>query len=338
MLDLIRHPSITPVPGASGGLRFSLDGVPEREKPFMTREFFGRSLVKYDVECSPDARCDIDVTLQMMPGLLMMSGRGHGFCNKRTREMVAADASDDIGLIVNLSGARQATQGRKQFVLGDGEAVLVSHADLYSFVHRPPGDIQVLRVPRAPLAPLVTGVDDLCFRRIPGGTPALRFLLDYVKMAGHDQRVTRPELQHLFVEHVYDLMAVAIGATRDAAEMARGRGLRAARLHAIKQDIARDLDQPDLSVGALASRHRCTARFVQRLFEDEGTTFTDYVLQQRLACAHRLLTDPRHADQKIVAIALDAGFGDVSYFNRAFRKRYGETPSGVRYRCDSRHG
>src|SRR6266581_2461621 len=32
-----------------------------------------------------------------------------------------------------------------------------------------------------------------------------------------------------------DLIAVAIGATRDAAEVAQGRGLRAARLHAIKK-------------------------------------------------------------------------------------------------------
>jgi len=27
---------------------------------------------------------------------------------------------------------------------------------------------------------------------------------------------------------------------------------------------------------------------------------------------------------------LDAGFGDLSYFNRSFRRRYGDTPSGVR--------
>ena len=45
---------------------------------------------------------------------------------------------------------------------------------------------------------------------------------------------------------------------------------------------------------------------------------------------HRMLTDPRRAGEKISAIALDAAFGDVSYFNRAFRRSYGETPSGVR--------
>jgi AraC-like DNA-binding protein len=132
------------------------------------------------------------------------------------------------------------------------------------------------------------------------------------------------------VAHLYDLMAVALGATRDAAEVARDGGVRAARLYAIKQDIARSLDQPGLSVAALANRYRCTPRSLQRLFETEGTTLTEYVLLQRLARAHRLLVDPRRVGEKISAIAFDCGFGDVSYFNRVFRRHYGAAPSDVR--------
>ena len=33
---------------------------------------------------------------------------------------------------------------------------------------------------------------------------------------------------------------------------------------------------------------------------------------------------------KISSVAFDCGFGDVSYFNRAFRRRYGMAPSDVR--------
>jgi AraC-like DNA-binding protein len=46
--------------------------------------------------------------------------------------------------------------------------------------------------------------------------------------------------------------------------------------------------------------------------------------------AHRLLTDPRRAGQKISTIAFDVGFGDLSYFNRAFRRHYGVAPSELR--------
>jgi AraC-like DNA-binding protein len=42
------------------------------------------------------------------------------------------------------------------------------------------------------------------------------------------------------------------------------------------------------------------------------------------------MSDSTRAGDKIATIALDAGFCDVSYFNRAFRQLYGETPSGIR--------
>jgi AraC-like DNA-binding protein len=52
--------------------------------------------------------------------------------------------------------------------------------------------------------------------------------------------------------------------------------------------------------------------------------------------AHRMLGNPLLAAQTITAIACEAGFGDLSHFNRAFRRRYGETPSDVRARARGR--
>jgi AraC-like DNA-binding protein len=69
---------------------------------------------------------------------------------------------------------------------------------------------------------------------------------------------------------------------------------------------------------------------VQRLFESVGTTFTDYVLAQRLVFAYQRLADPLRAGVKISTIALDAGLSDLSYFNRRFRRRYGVAPSELR--------
>ena len=59
-------------------------------------------------------------------------------------------------------------------------------------------------------------------------------------------------------------------------------------------------------------------------------TFTDFVLSQRLARAYRMLSDPLRAGQKISTVAFDAGFGDLSYFNRVFRRRFGAAPSEVK--------
>jgi AraC-like DNA-binding protein len=43
-----------------------------------------------------------------------------------------------------------------------------------------------------------------------------------------------------------------------------------------------------------------------------------------------MLTSPRFRYRPISAIAFDVGFGDLSYFNRLFRRHCQATPSDVR--------
>jgi AraC-like DNA-binding protein len=43
-----------------------------------------------------------------------------------------------------------------------------------------------------------------------------------------------------------------------------------------------------------------------------------------------MLADPRFSDRTVGSLASEAGFGDLSYFNRSFRRVYGMTPSDVR--------
>ena len=107
-------------------------------------------------------------------------------------------------------------------------------------------------------------------------------------------------------------------------------GIRAARLHAIKSDILENLRQRSFSIHGVASRHGITVSYVRQLFAAEGITFTEFVLQQRLAAADAMLRDPLYADRSITAIAFEAGFGDVAYFNRIFRRRFGMKPAEAR--------
>jgi AraC-like DNA-binding protein len=255
--------------------------------------------------------------------------RVHGSRNRRRPELLA-DGRADFSLLINLGGPYLISQGSNELWLEEGGATLVSAAHPCSFMHDPPGDVLAVRFPRAALGSLANRIEDLCLRPIPPDTPALSLLRDYVGVGRDEETGADGSLQQLFVSHVHDLIALAIGAGRDGEEAARHGGVRAARPHAIKQDIDRQLGETDLSVAVLAQRHGCTPRFIQRLFEQEGTTFTGYVLAQRLARAHGLLSDPRRRAEKISEVALDCGFGDVSYFNRAFRREYGAAPSDVR--------
>ncbi len=69
---------------------------------------------------------------------------------------------------------------------------------------------------------------------------------------------------------------------------------------------------------------------MRKLFEQEGSSFTSFVLGERLSRVRRMLGDTRYAHLTIAQIAQASGFNDISYFNRAFRRHFGATPTDVR--------
>jgi hypothetical protein len=149
MLPEQRFPAIEPT-------RFSLRDAPERERDDLYREFFGRSVMRYDAEPSRDIPLDIDVKLQMLPDLLMVTGKMHGSVNRRTQERVA-DGLDDFAMAINLGGRYVVSQDRQEIVLDDGEATLFSLGRLCNLMHWPPGDFVALRFPRSQIMPRIAG-------------------------------------------------------------------------------------------------------------------------------------------------------------------------------------
>ena len=245
---------------------------------------------------------------------------------RRSRELIE---HDDVFVIAGLTPGYEVRHLGRTLNMKCGEAVILTGAEPASFGDLLRNSVSLLRVPVRLLSPLVADLEGAYGRSIPADNPALRLLTRYLGILQETGTFAVPELRRQAVAHIHDLIALAIGATRDAAEIAKDRGARAARLPVIKEDIATRLDQPDLSVATIAARHRIKARQIQRLFESEGTTFTEYVLAQRLVRAHRLLTNPLHASQKISTIAFDVGFGDLVPFQSGVSPALWHGPLGL---------
>jgi AraC-like DNA-binding protein len=314
-------------------LRFSTNALPERDRLPYCREVFGRMILRNDLEPVPGSDFHITTTMRTLPGISFWASTYSPIRIRRTPELLS-DGNDDIGFCtVPVGHMRFAQFGDERKV---GDCLLGSVGDAYSVTTTASLTTVVgVLLPRRPLADMVPGLNDALACPLSPDNEALKLLKRYVGVLADDQSLATPALRQLVVIHIYDLVGLALGATRDAAAVANGRGVRAARLHAIKTEILNGLNRPGLSLASLAARHGVTPRHVQMLFESDGTTFSRFRLDQRLARAYRMLSDPRLAERTISAIAYEAGFGDVSHFNRAFRRRYGETPSDLR--AGSRH-
>src|SRR5882762_6845034 len=307
--------------------RFSTVDYAPHERLDACREIYGRTLSKRDIEPFSAEQFHTEATLRRMPGLGIVTARRSAAIYRLRREFID---SDDVVVTVGLTTSYEAHQLDHLLNLKPGEAIVLTASEPVFLKVPTYGKYINVRAPRRTLSSLVADLDAAYGRPIPADNPALRLLTRYIGIIEETESLAAPDLRRQAVTHIHDLMALAIGATREAAEIAKSRGARAARLRVIKEDIANRLDQPGLSVAIIAARHRIKPRWVQRLFESEGTTFTEYVLAQRLVRAHRLLTNPLYVNQKVSTMALDIGFGDLSYFNRAFRRRYGMTPSELR--------
>ena len=246
----------------------------------------------------------------------------------RTPPLVA-DGNDDIMLGIMLKGEAVVTQqGSGDVTVGCGEAVVWSNALVGHSTYSASIEFLSVAIPRAVLVPSLIHPDRAKLAVIPREAEGLALLTGYLQIL---LRETVPrDIEALSAAHVHDLVAMTLGAGREAADTAGRGGLRAARLRAIKDDIHANLGRRELTVNMLALRHAVSPRSIRELFGSENTTFTEYVLKQRLARVHRLLSDPRFADRTISSIAFDCGFGDLSYFNHAFRRHYKATPSDVR--------
>src|SRR5215470_11948340 len=267
-----------------GVVRFSTADYPPQERADAWHEVYGRTMQKMDIEPLTAEELHVDATLLRMPGLAMMAGRRFAAFYRRRQQFLDHDG---VSITWALGSSCQAQQVGRSVDVTRGQAIVLTCAE--------PGHLLVPRfdyyfnllVPRRCLSPLIADLDDAYGRPIAAGSPALQLLTRYIGILQETETFAAPELRRQAVLHIHDLLALAIGATRDAAELAKSRGARAARLRVIKEDIVNRLDHPDLSVTTIAARHRIKPRWVQRLFESEGTTFTEYVLAQRLVRAHR---------------------------------------------------
>ena len=318
-----------PDEGHVGGFEvthFSTDGYPAHERVAAWGEALGSHCgVRIDLNPRSAAQFQSSARVARFATFGLLEGSTSAARQGSSRGSIVNDSVTFCSVMTSRWGASQLGRSHD---LHPGDWLLLSNSDVSVITLPERCHYLAFTVPRATVRPLVPDIGATLARRIPASSPALQMLTRYLHLARRDNVVTTPELAGAFVDHVCDLLALALGPTRDGAEQVRTRGLAAARLQALKDDVADNLGRQDMSVRDLAARHSVSVRYVQRLFEESGCTFTQFLLEQRLTAAHKALS--RLPDVPILNIVHDLGFNDVSYFNRSFRKRFGCTPSDVR--------
>lgn len=281
-----------------------------------------------DIEPIGDTPFHADVTFDLLPNIGIAAG-SHSPAHYRVSKEMASRGRNIVVIALLRSGTVSATQFGREIICSAGNALaLTPHAPSTTAILTE-GNFLNLAIEQPALATLAPNYA-ASFGRIPRDNAALNLMTRYVDIVRNDDAFGEPVLMQTVSKHILDLAALTFGASGDYAEFARQRGATAARLASIKSDILHALGRRDLSTEMIAAGHGISPRYLRKLFEQDGSSFSTFVLAERLAKARRMLIDRHHGHLKIAQIAHESGFGDLSYFNRVFRRHFGATPSDLR--------
>lgn len=253
----------------------------------------------------------------------------------RTPELIRAHDSDDFGFHLSLRGGSRILQAGRQADMGGLSGALLasdqpgivstlskSGTDRYQgyCLHLPRKGL-LQRVPRAE-----RHLAEVCSGREP-----LKLLVQYLDLiSGNGAALQCPDLSELAGEHVLDLIALVLEPGSDSEYRAEQGGLRAARRTALLRYLEQHYRDERLSVKTAAAALGISESYLHRLMAESGESFTETVNRLRLERAKRMLEDPGCARLRIGEIAFATGFSDFTYFNRLFRRRFGDTPGAFR--------
>lgn len=218
----------------------------------------------------------------------------------------------------------------RRITLRAREALIAQAGDAMRFTLVQVGRLDLVRLDTGRLQAFAAALEVRLMQPVPRDNRALQVLANYGALLLRGLLpLNSAELQTLAIDHIHDLIGAMLR-DRSPALPANAVDRRAARLGAVKADIETRLERRDLSIETIASLYGVTTRSIQKLFESEARTFSEYVLERRLERAwYRLIASDDPA-LTISCVAFEVGFGDLSYFNRSFRKRFGQSPSQAR--------
>ncbi len=294
------------------------------------RDLVGRRLLNLDFRPLSDEpfRASIDPVINE-PDLRVTRSRMTPGVTFRDQELVK-DGTDAFALVMSRGSALAVTHQDREMSIEPGEATLLRVSEPGTLGSAKTFSFTSVLISAHELRSCGLDLDRLIARRWSRSSSALRLLKSYLGSLQKSAAALSPEVRGAARRHILELAKLAAAEQLSADIDADPAAIRATRLAAALDDIAARIHDPSLTVASIAQAQGISPRYLQRILEQGGVRFTEHLNELRLMRSYEFLADPQRASRRISDIALEAGFSDVSHFNRLFRARFGETPRAVR--------
>jgi AraC-like DNA-binding protein len=246
---------------------------------------------------------------------------------RRSHDDVRLDRCEHMFLLLQLEGNCGVEQNGRLNKIQPGDCVLVDSATPTTFHFK--GEFSnhlSIHLPRQTVL-ADAGRQIEVARRLDAEDPMSVMLMALTaKMLRTEAADARaPQLRQLLIQATRQAFAA------DPATAAPFASERASRLELAQMLIDRNLSEERLTPQWLARKIGVSMRTLQDDFCALGATATSYIRDRRLKFAREMLNEMRSGARiaTIAEVAFAAGFNDISYFNRSFKKAFSCQPKDV---------
>ena len=237
-----------------------------------------------------------------------------------TPEMARAERHPVAKVIIQTAGVSVYEQRGECVTLTPGDGLVYDVSQPHAITSTETTEHFVVTVPHDLVVGRGIRLDRLSAQRFSARTGVGRLAADLIHSTFGELATISPECEDNLAASLLSLIFLPL--PNEAAHTSE------ALRYRIESYIRDQIRDPELSIEKIASALRCSKRYLHMAFAASDRSITDHIWTTRLdGCRSDLA---RRHDQTISEIAFAWGFSSSAHFSRAFRKRFGVTPSEFR--------
>ena len=307
---------------------WSTDAVRAHERFSYWREAICQSIFNLNIE-APAAPFSARLTARCAGGVRIALGESTRYELIRGARDAANDKAAHYSIYLQLRGQLDMSQNGESFTFAPNDIGITDLQRPLRGAHADGGRRITLVVPRAMIDRRAPWLRKTATRRLAAGTPyvdlASRHMIEMAENEAMSESTTA-----LMMENLCNLLALA-----SATGLPAGRLQPELQVEAMLAFCRQHLHEAELKPQRVADRLGVSLRTLHLRFKTVGSTFGQWVLEERLKACAVSLRDESQRGVNISEIAYRWGFNDLSHFNKSFRARFGQTPAEWRGRTES---
>lgn len=312
---------------------FTTQDIPCHERfSFFRDTVRGHFLSSYEcdlnMESAPQSQFYANIIRHQVVDLqfLLLESNGHRASSKpRT---IACGLDGDFYIELQRSGAGRLTQDGRTAFLRQGDFCFCDMSRPVSWTFDNDYSLYKILIPRERFSRKLGDTHNLTAKAVRGnsvtGSLVYSFIMKYIPFLD----AISPQHAHQLSDILLNLIVLALSELSEATPVHPAG--RTTIFYIAKEYLERHLADPELNIHDCALKCGISPRYLQKLFQEQGTTVNRWIQHHRMENYKHALVNPLLAEKNITQLAYDCGFSDISNLSRKFKAENMVTPSEYR--------